>query len=85
MSQIVDYACPDITCDAFNKAFQIQCWDKDEEEYGEGHYGEPVEGDDPRCDGCGSYLELADDVRLAIDKLVRQNEHARYDGPDVNG
>jgi hypothetical protein len=70
MSQIIDYACPSITCEVFNKPFEVTCWDRDEELYSEGNEGEPCEGDDPRCDGCGTFMEPADDVKLALDKLV---------------
>lgn len=84
MSQITDFACPNITCEGFNKVFQVECWDKDEEEFGEGQIGDPCCIEQLCCVDCGSFCYSADKVKMSFNKksstLSSWERHGDYGG-----
>lgn len=83
--QLIDHSCADITCEAFNKPFTIECWDKDEEEYGEGNAGDPICDDYLKCGGCDNYCPHSEEVERALQKLLAKHTSPSYEGPDLWG
>jgi len=69
MTQIIEHACPNITCGAFNDPWPLEC--TDDLPYGEGYY-EPECDDDSDCGACGTHVVSVEMLERYLKRLKKQ-------------